>query len=108
MLVRVEIVRVSHFPVKVYKDFRILTNLNQLQIAPEPLFCSSRAEEEVVSTAFIVMSFVEVSHQGSRLLWSQYAVTEVQCSWCTNAYQCTGHHLECVASGSCMLVTHFV
>ena len=108
MLVQVEIVRVSHFPVKVYKDFRILTNLKQLQIAPEPLFCSSRAEEEVVGTAFIAMSFVEVSHQGSRTLRSHYAFTEVQCSWCTNAYQCPGHHLECVGSGSCILVTRLV
>ena len=81
MLVRVEIVRVSHFPVKVYKDYRILTKLRPLRIAPEPLFCSSCAEEEIVGTAFMAMSFVEVSH---------YAVTEVQCSWCTNAYQCPG------------------
>ena len=90
MLVQVEIVRVSHFPVKVYKDYRILTKLRPLKIAPEPLFCSSCAEEEIVGTAFMAMSFVEVSHQSSRLLWSHYAVTEVQCSWCTNAYQCTG------------------
>ena len=90
---------------KVYKDFRILTKLRPLRIAPEPLFCSSRAEEEVVGTAFIAMSFVEVSHQGTRLLWSQYAFTEEQCSWCTNAYQYTGHHLECVASGSDVVET---
>ena len=108
MLVQVEIVRVSHFPVKVYKDYRILTKLRPLRIAPEPLFCSSGAVEEVVGTAFIVMSYVEVSHQGTRLFWSHYAVTKVQCSWCTNAYQCPGHHLECVASGSCMLVIRLV
>ena len=106
MLVQVEIVRVSHFPVKVYKDFRILTNLKQLQIAPEPLFRSSRAEEKIVGTAFIAMSFVEVSHQGSRMLRRHYAFTEVQCSWCTNAYQYTRHPLECVAN--CMLWTHLV
>ena len=80
MLAQVEIVRVSHFPVKVYKDYHILTKLRDLRIAPEPLFCSLSAEEGVVGTAFMAMSFVEVSHQGSRLLWSQYAVTEVQCS----------------------------
>ena len=80
MLVQVEIVSVSHFPVKVYKDYRILTKLRDLRIAPVPLFCSSRAEEEIVGTAFIAMSFVEVSHQGSRLLRSHYAVTKVQCS----------------------------
>ena len=108
MLVQVEIVRVSHFPVKVYKDYRILTKLRPLRIAPEPLFCSSSAEEEIVGTAFMAMSFVEVSHQGTRLFWSHYAVTKVQCSWCTNAYQCPGHHLECVASGSCMLVIRLV
>ena len=32
MLVQVEIVRVSHFPVKVYKDYRILTKLRDLRI----------------------------------------------------------------------------
>ena len=80
MLVQVEIVRVFHFPVKVHKDFRILTKLRPLRIAPEPLFCSSRADKEIVGTAFIVMSFVEVSHQGSQLLRSHYAFTEVQCS----------------------------
>ena len=62
MLVQVEIVRVSHFPVKVCKDFRILIKLRPLRIAPEPLFCSSFAEERVVGTAFMAMSFVEVSH----------------------------------------------
>ena len=108
MLVQVEIVRVSHFPVKVYKDYRILTNLRELKIAPEPLFRSSHEEEKVVGTAFIVMSYVEVSHQGSQMLRSNYAFTKVQCSWCTNAYQCPGHYLECVTSGSFMLVTHLV
>ena len=54
---------VSHFPVKVYKDYRILTKLRPLNIAPEPLFCSSRAEERVVGTAFIAMSMIEVSSQ---------------------------------------------
>ena len=72
--------KVSHFPVKVYRDFRILTKLRPLRIAQEPLFHSSRAEEEVVGTAFIVMSMVEVSHQGSRMLQSHYAFTELQCS----------------------------
>ena len=80
MLDQVGIVSGSHFPVKVYKDFQILTKLRLRRIAPEPLFRSSRAEEEIVGTAFIVMSFIEVSHQGSRLLRSHYAFTEVQCS----------------------------
>ena len=65
MLDQVEIVRDSHFPVKVYKDFRILTKLGPLRIAPEPIFRSSVAEEKIVGTAFIAMSMVEVSHQAA-------------------------------------------
>ena len=49
------------FPAKVYKEFRILTKLKSLHIAPAPLFCSSDAEEEIIGTAFIAMTWVEVS-----------------------------------------------
>ena len=49
------------FPAKVYKDFRILTKLESLHIAPAPLFRSSDAEEEITGTAFIAMTWVEVS-----------------------------------------------
>ena len=60
--------RVCHFPVKVHKDFRILTKLESLHIAPAPLFRSSAAEERIVRTAFIAMTWVEVSSTVS-LVW---------------------------------------
>ena len=50
------------FPAKVYKEFRILTKLESLHIAPAPLFRSSAAEERIVRTAFIAMTWVEVSN----------------------------------------------
>ena len=48
-------------PVKVHKEYRILAKLEPQRIAPTPLFCSSNAEEKVVGTAFIAMTWVEVS-----------------------------------------------
>ena len=48
------------FPAKVYKDFRILTKLESLHIAPAPLFRSLDAEEKIIGTAFIAMTWVEV------------------------------------------------
>ena len=49
---------------QVYKDYRILTQLSHLGIAPIPLFRSSDAEERIVGTAFIVMTMIEVSSIG--------------------------------------------
>ena len=46
---------------QVYKDYRILTRLSDLGIAPIPLFRSSGAEEKIVGTSFIVMTMIEVS-----------------------------------------------